>query len=168
MLHVVLLSAALCALVDAREEAVKKEMKALEGKWVLQSIKEDDFFLEPNAGGSTLVFSGATYSEFNRSGDKKTEAGTFTLDPSKSPHWVDFAPKGGQEEAGRLRAKRGSAPPERGRRRQAPAQGPLRHFVARLPVQTSEAVSLGRRGPSLLGCLRGWATASPPSVYFAL
>src|SRR5262245_51034428 len=95
-----LLGLASASFPDARDEAVKKELKALEGTWQLHEIQEGEFFLDLPANGSTLVLSGSSYRDVNKNGDRKTEMGTFVFDPGKSPRAIDFTPKGGKKKLG--------------------------------------------------------------------
>ena len=66
----------------ARDRAVKEEFKRLEGTWKLVNApKEYDVF---------LIFSGTKCSLRHVMGDKeKTREVEFTIDPTRSPKWVD-------------------------------------------------------------------------------
>src|SRR6476620_3769727 len=63
------------------------ELKALEGAWVLDAATADGMDHTDLFAGMKLILKGNEYTiKFAENSDK----GTFTLDPDKSPKWIDI------------------------------------------------------------------------------
>src|SRR5215207_4006619 len=63
------------------------ELKALEGTWVLAAATVDGRDHADDFAGMKLILEGNEYTiEFGDNSDK----GTFTIDPDKSPKWIDI------------------------------------------------------------------------------
>jgi uncharacterized protein (TIGR03067 family) len=63
------------------------ELKALEGTWVLDAATLDGRDHGADFEGMKLILKGGGYTiEFAENSDK----GTFTIDPAKSPKWIDI------------------------------------------------------------------------------
>jgi uncharacterized protein (TIGR03067 family) len=81
-LFVVLLVAGTTPAADKPEE-----LKALEGTWVLDAATLDGRDHTLDFEGMKLILKGGEYTiEFGENSDK----GTFTIDPDKSPKWIDI------------------------------------------------------------------------------
>jgi uncharacterized protein (TIGR03067 family) len=76
---------------DAREEAIKKDLQSLQGKWQMLSSERDgmkaaDDFVKTfkrTVKGDTYVVT------FEDGEGEHTLSGKITLDPTKSPKWLD-------------------------------------------------------------------------------
>ncbi|MCI0380909.1 MAG: TIGR03067 domain-containing protein [Gemmataceae bacterium] len=80
---------------DKKGDAVKMEMKQLEGVWVLQSLENDGKPLsEELIKQIRLTIKGDRYTV--DIGDRKVEL-TYKLDPSKKPKTIDFSLVGDDE-----------------------------------------------------------------------
>ncbi|MCI0639458.1 MAG: TIGR03067 domain-containing protein [Gemmataceae bacterium] len=85
----------LTASEDKKGDAVKMEMKQLEGVWVLQSLENDGKPLsEEQLKQIRLTIKGDRYTV--EVGDRKVEL-TYKLDPSKKPKTIDFSLVGDDE-----------------------------------------------------------------------
>jgi uncharacterized protein (TIGR03067 family) len=71
------------------DQAVQKELAALEGTWVAIDWLEDGR-KEENEIGEKLVISGTKVTFVNRDGKPKGE-GTLKLNVTKQPKWIDLA-----------------------------------------------------------------------------
>jgi uncharacterized protein (TIGR03067 family) len=80
------------ALAD-KDDNLKKEKDALQGKWLILSVERDGKSVDTWTDG-TRVMEGDNYTMTTKKGD--TFKGTFALDPSKTPKAIDFKPSGGQ------------------------------------------------------------------------
>jgi uncharacterized protein (TIGR03067 family) len=82
-------AASIAAAADPKEEAVKKDLKALDGTWHLTDIVKDgkEVPIPPGSAVVELVISDGKYRE--KVGKDEVEVGTFTVDPSKSPKTMD-------------------------------------------------------------------------------
>jgi uncharacterized protein (TIGR03067 family) len=99
MLRVKLLSIGLFVLLigalpgradDARDEAVKKEMKAIAGTWEATKVKppgQDELSPPP---GTLLLVIGADGKYSEKIQGNEAENGTLTVDPSKTPKTIDL------------------------------------------------------------------------------
>jgi uncharacterized protein (TIGR03067 family) len=83
-----------------KEEAVKKDMKLLEGKWTLASAVIDGEKTEGDDARGEVSF---TDGKFEASApDGTVHKGSFTIDPTRSPKAIDSVPSEG-DEAGKTR-----------------------------------------------------------------
>src|SRR5882672_699577 len=73
---------------DPKDEAVKKELKTLEGTWDFKAKVVEGNEIPAPAGAMQLVITGTKY--VLRVEGKDFESGTITIDPSKSPRAIDF------------------------------------------------------------------------------
>ena len=81
-MFVVLLIAATTLAADKPEE-----LKALEGTWILDAATLDGRAHGADFEGMKLTLKGGEYTiEFAENSDR----GTFTIDPAKSPKWIDI------------------------------------------------------------------------------
>jgi uncharacterized protein (TIGR03067 family) len=65
----------------------QQELKALEGTWVLETATLDGRDHTLDFDGMKLILKGGEYTiEFGDNSDK----GTVTIDPAKSPKWIDI------------------------------------------------------------------------------
>ena len=78
---------------DAKDDAVKKELKKLEGTWKIEGFEHHGNRLNPESW--TLVIKGEKYTlTFGNT----VEEGTFKIDPTKKPKTVEVTPSGGESE----------------------------------------------------------------------
>jgi len=94
------LAAALCVAAlpgaeDPKAEALKKEVKALEGTWDGKSRLVDGKEEPPPPGGAQLILEGTKYTI--KVEGKVKETGTWTVDPSKTPRTIDLKENGTNE-----------------------------------------------------------------------
>jgi uncharacterized protein (TIGR03067 family) len=83
----------LLAADDAKDQAVKKAMKKLEGTWSVKLYEHDEKILsEDSVRGWKLVVTGDKYT---MTIGNSTEEGIWKIDPSKKPAWVDVTPNDG-------------------------------------------------------------------------
>ena len=95
VLTVLLLGVALPrAAADPKEEAVKNELKALEGTWDARARRVDGKDEPPPPGGLQLILSGAKYTV--KVGGKVKESGSFVVDPGKTPKTIDLKTEDGK------------------------------------------------------------------------
>ena len=77
-------------------DAVKDEMKKLEGTWVVQSFSEKGKVNE-EMKGTELTFAGANLTLKMKKGDEQKEMkATYKIDPTKKPKTIDFTPTEGE------------------------------------------------------------------------
>jgi uncharacterized protein (TIGR03067 family) len=86
------LTAGLLVAADAKDDAVKKEMDALQGKWQLVSLTRDGKEVDV-AKDAVRVIKGDTY-KINPRPDVTIE-GTFRIDPTAKPKQIDTTPTTG-------------------------------------------------------------------------
>jgi uncharacterized protein (TIGR03067 family) len=74
-----------------------KEIKALEGVWVARAIEVDGGKIEGFESGNVvqLFLDGNRY--VSKVGPNAIEQGTITVDPGKSPAWIDLMPQTGEK-----------------------------------------------------------------------
>jgi uncharacterized protein (TIGR03067 family) len=79
---------------ERKENALKRDLKNLVGTWHMVGAEEGGKPLAPGSVNPNdfLSFSGTTFSF--KSGKRGLE-GAFTIDPSKSPKWMDLKSRGG-------------------------------------------------------------------------
>jgi len=74
---------------DAREAAIKAELKQLDGVWERTSLIEDGQEIPPPATGKLLlVFQGDK--GILKSGDKVLLESDIVIDPTRSPRWMNI------------------------------------------------------------------------------
>jgi|SRR5579864_81701 len=71
-----------------KEATLKEELKRLEGTWRVIAVELGGKEIDRNeiSPNNLLIFSGTKCSTVT---GKRTIEGTFTIDPSKSPKWID-------------------------------------------------------------------------------
>lgn len=84
---------------DDAKDAVKKEMKQLEGSWKVTGFEHNGNRL--NVSEWSLVVKGDKYT---LTYGNSTEEGTFKIDPSKKPKTVELVPSTGESQG---KARRG-------------------------------------------------------------
>jgi uncharacterized protein (TIGR03067 family) len=80
---------------DAKDEAIKKDRKQIEGKWRVVALEVDgNKAMEEDAKKLTVVIgSDGTWNLYLE--DKENNKGTSTIDPSKKPKTIDLTPAKG-------------------------------------------------------------------------
>jgi uncharacterized protein (TIGR03067 family) len=97
----VLVVGLLVAADDAtKEEAIKKDMKLLEGKWTLTSSVIEGEKKEGDDAKGEVIFTEGKFEA--KSPDGTSHKGSFTIDPTKSPKAIDSVPSEG-DDAGKTR-----------------------------------------------------------------
>jgi uncharacterized protein (TIGR03067 family) len=76
-----------------KDEAVKKDMKLLEGRWTLTSSVIDGEKKEGDDAKGEVTFSDGKFEA--QAGDGTVHKGSFTIDPTKSPKTIDSVPSEG-------------------------------------------------------------------------
>ena len=87
------LTAGLLVAADAKDNAVKKDMDALQGKWQLVSLERDGKSADVPKDAVRVV-KGDTYTVTPRPG--VTIEGTFKIDPTAKPKAVDITQTSGE------------------------------------------------------------------------
>jgi len=79
----------------ADSDAVKQELKKFEGTWAVVSTAKGGKKAELGKSDSLrIILKGTTYKlQFN---GKVVDEGTFKVDPTKTPKWLDITPAKGQ------------------------------------------------------------------------
>jgi len=83
------------------DDAAKKALEALQGTWEVEQVElagkkaTDDV----KKVAATVVIDGATIA-FRSSGTKEVRKGTLTIDPAKTPPWVDITDENKKNEPG--------------------------------------------------------------------
>ena len=77
---------------DPKAEALKKDLKALEGTWDVRTMIKDGKEMKVPEG-TQLTLTGTKY--VIKAADREIESGTFKIDPSKSPKQMDIMPADG-------------------------------------------------------------------------
>ena len=85
----------LVAADDTKDEAVRKDLKSLKGKWTLTSSVIDGQKTEGDDAKGEVVFTDDKYEA--KMGDDTVHKGSYTIDPSKSPKAMDSVPSDGDE-----------------------------------------------------------------------
>jgi uncharacterized protein (TIGR03067 family) len=75
---------------DPKDEAVKKEMKALAGTWDVTKIVKDGKELPAEPAGTLLLVITADGKYSEKVEGKENENGTVTIDPTKTPKTIDL------------------------------------------------------------------------------
>lgn len=88
--------AAIASAADAKDEAIKKDRKQIEGTWrIVALVVNGNQAMEEDAKKLTVVNgSGGTWS-LHSEGNEVTK-GTSTIDPTKKPKTIDFTPTEGE------------------------------------------------------------------------
>ena len=94
MLLPVALTAGLLVAADAKDDAVKKDMDALQGKWHTVSFEINGKQFGDLNKDDMHVIEGDKYSVSPQPG-VTFESGTFKIDPTAKPKTMDFKPGGG-------------------------------------------------------------------------
>lgn len=82
---------------DAKNEAIKKDRKQMEGTWRATAlIVNGETFTQENANALTVV-NGADGTWIIRDLGTEKSKGTSTIDPTKSPKTIDITPSGEQD-----------------------------------------------------------------------
>jgi uncharacterized protein (TIGR03067 family) len=86
----VLASGFLIATDDPKDDAAKKELGKLKGTWTLVSAERDGKKLPKDEVKKTkITFKGDTFVFPDASGIGTSQKGIITVDPSKTPKWMD-------------------------------------------------------------------------------
>jgi uncharacterized protein (TIGR03067 family) len=86
----------LIAADDAKkDDAIKDEMKKLEGAWAVETATRDGMEMEEAKGGEA-VFSGEKLTLRSKTEGKEMQ-GTYLIDPAKSPRTIDITMKEGDK-----------------------------------------------------------------------
>jgi uncharacterized protein (TIGR03067 family) len=82
--------------ITAKQDSVKEELKKLQGAWRLAGYEEGGKVFAPGKinPNDSITFTKTT---FTFKSGKRVLTGTFSIDPSKKPKWIDEASKGGLE-----------------------------------------------------------------------
>ena len=99
LLVVLTAMAAIASADDAKDEAIKKDRKQIEGTWRVVALEVNgNKAMEEDAKKLTVVNgSDGTWSLLSE--DKEISKGTSTFDPTKKPKTIDFTPTEGKEKA---------------------------------------------------------------------
>jgi uncharacterized protein (TIGR03067 family) len=82
---------------DAKDEAIKKDRKQMEGTWrAIAVIVNGETFTEENANAETVV-NGADGTWIVRDRGTERSKGTSTIDPTKNPKAMDITPSIGDD-----------------------------------------------------------------------
>jgi uncharacterized protein (TIGR03067 family) len=76
--------------VGGEDDAVKEELKKLEGKWVQVSVEADGKTLTSEKDPPTVTIRGDKWIEASKAGELVS---TFKLDPTKKPKQIDLTDK---------------------------------------------------------------------------
>jgi uncharacterized protein (TIGR03067 family) len=74
-----------------------KEIKALQGTWVMQAMEVDGAKIEAPEAGNIVEFSLTGNQYASRVGQTEIEAGTVAIDSNKSPATIDLMPFAGEK-----------------------------------------------------------------------
>jgi uncharacterized protein (TIGR03067 family) len=90
-MRAVLLTSLALLLLAADEDAVKKDLKKLEGTWVMvYGEVEGKKIADEHVKKSKITWKGKTVSLFTPHQSRETIRGEVTLDPTKSPRQMDW------------------------------------------------------------------------------
>jgi uncharacterized protein (TIGR03067 family) len=81
---------------DAKDEAIKKDRKQIEGTWRLVALEVDGNKAKEEDAKKLTVVNGSDGTWSLRSEDKEISKGTSTIDPTSKPKTIDFIPTEGQ------------------------------------------------------------------------
>ncbi|MDZ4687851.1 MAG: TIGR03067 domain-containing protein [Planctomycetaceae bacterium] len=110
--------------VDAKDEAIKKDRKLIEGTWRVIAVEIDGNKLEGEAARKFSVVNGNDGTWSLRSDGNEVSKGPSTIDPTMKPKTIDFTPSEGEGkgelhlgiyELGEKTRKLCIAPPGKGR-----------------------------------------------------
>ncbi len=83
------------AVTQAQDDAAQKELKHFQGHWQLLSlVRNGEKLPDEQTKGAQVTVQGNTYT-VKVNGEVKEE-GTFKLDPSRRPKWIDITPTKGE------------------------------------------------------------------------
>lgn len=89
--------AAIAVAIDAKDEAIKKDRKQLEGIWRVVDLKINGNQGGDDASRKISVVIGPDGAWSLRLEDKEVGKGTSTIDPSKSPKTIELTPTEGED-----------------------------------------------------------------------
>lgn len=81
---------------DAKEQAIKKDRKAMEGTWRAVSLEVNGNKSAENDARKIVVINHADGTWTLKVDDKEISKGTNKIDPTKKPKMIDFSPTEGE------------------------------------------------------------------------
>ena len=84
---------------DAKDEAIKKDRKLIEGTWRIVALEVDGNKAKDEDAKKLTVINGSDGTWSLRSEDKEISKATSTFDPTKKPKTIDFTPTDGEGKA---------------------------------------------------------------------
>jgi uncharacterized protein (TIGR03067 family) len=75
---------------DAKDQAIKKDRKQIEGTWRIVALEIDGYKAPDEDAKKLSVVNGADGTWSLRSEDREISKGTSTIDPTKKPKTIDF------------------------------------------------------------------------------
>jgi len=91
-----LAASVLTASDDAKEQAIKKDRKAMEGTWRAVSLEVNGNKSAENDARKIVVINHADGTWTLKVDDKEISKGTNKIDPTKKPKTIDFTPTEGE------------------------------------------------------------------------
>ena len=82
--------AAIASAGDAKDKAIKKDHKQIEGTWRVVALEVDGNKVTDEDARKLTVVNGSDGTWSLRSEDKEMSKGTSTIDPTKKPKTIDF------------------------------------------------------------------------------
>src|SRR5258708_101522 len=82
--------AAIASAGDAKDAAIKKDRKKIEGTWRVVALVVDGDKAMAEDAKKFMVINGSDGTWSLHSEDKETNKGTSTIDPTKKPKTIDF------------------------------------------------------------------------------
>ena len=82
---------------DAKDEAIKKDRKHIEGTWRILALEVNGNKAKEQDAKKLTVVNGSDGTWSLRSEDKEINKGTSTFDPTKKPKTIDFTPTTGED-----------------------------------------------------------------------
>lgn len=83
---------------DAKEAAIKKDHKLIEGTWRIKTLKVNGNKAGDADASKFTVVNGADGAWSLRSEGNEIAKGTSTIDPTQKPKTIDFMPTSGQDQ----------------------------------------------------------------------
>jgi len=81
---------------DAKNEAIKKDRKKIEGTWRIVALVVNGNKAKQEDARKLIVVNGSDGTWSLRSEDKEISRGTSTIDPTQNPKTIDFTPTNGE------------------------------------------------------------------------